>query len=107
MYPEHSAKTIRLEHDQYSAVRPCRPSKFCPKCDQLLSAGYVRDIAVEVCVKCRGVWVEASKEKQVLNIQPAVFSLDELKQFKKRYQPTQRSERRGYVPCPQCAALMN
>jgi len=80
---------------------------FCPKCDERLTVGYYRDMEVVYCGLCQGIWVDRFNEKQLLNIKTEIFSIDELRQFRKQYKPWERIDRDGYVPCPICQQLMN
>jgi len=38
---------------------------------------------------------------------PAVFIVDDCKQFSRHYQPMIHQKHSGYVPCPQCSQLMH
>lgn len=79
---------------------------FCPKCKQPLIVAFDRDIEVDTCEKCKGIWVDYVGEKQLLHIKLEVFSIDELKRLRKLYKPLGRIETSGYVPCPVCRELM-
>jgi Zn-finger nucleic acid-binding protein len=79
---------------------------FCPKCKAPLYIAYAHDIEVDYCAQCKGVWVDPVHEKDLLNMQPEVFTLDELKRLRKLYQPLLKVDKSGYVPCPICKELM-
>lgn len=79
---------------------------FCPKCKKPLVVGYDSDVEVDFCEKCNGIWVDHIDEKQLLNIKPEVFSIDELRRLRKLYKPLESINKSGYVPCPICRELM-
>ena len=78
----------------------------CPRCKSSLIIGYDRDVEVDHCEKCEGIWVDLIDEKQLLAIKPDVFSIDELRRLRKLYKPLEHTGRSGYVPCPVCNQLM-
>lgn len=88
---------------------PCSGSKggFCPRCSHSLKVVVQSGAEVDFCPACHGVWVEHLEEKQVLEIKPESFSLDELNRLRKHYVSLGRVEKVCYVPCPVCKALMN
>jgi len=79
----------------------------CPKCSKPLEAVLRDGAEVDLCASCRGIWVEHFEEKQVLEIKPEAFSMDELERLRKHYVPLGRLEKVRYVPCPACNVLMN
>ncbi len=80
---------------------------LCPKCHDPLFVGFDHDVEVDICQKCKGLWVDVIREKDLLEMKPEVFTIDELKRLRKLYQPLPRSEKSsGYVPCPVCRILM-
>ncbi|MBN1870439.1 MAG: zf-TFIIB domain-containing protein [Candidatus Omnitrophica bacterium] len=79
---------------------------LCPKCRKPLVVTFERDIVVDLCEQCHGIWVGRVDEKRLLNVKVESFSMDELSQFRKAYQPWGRMETSGYVPCPVCRELM-
>lgn len=80
---------------------------MCPKCDTALSIALEEGVEVDACPKCQGVWVDDVEEKQVLQMKPDVFSVDELRRLRKIYQPFSRTEKVRYVPCPLCKQRMH
>lgn len=83
-----------------------RHTMFCPKCRKPLAEGYRRDVRVEFCESCQGLWVDPAQEKKLLNITPQVLSVDELKRLRRLYRPSEWLNTSGYVPCPVCRELM-
>ena len=79
----------------------------CPKCGHNLLLVFSKDVEVDVCSQCKGIWVDSVEEKQFLNIKPEVFTVDELRQLGKLYHPLATTEPVKYFPCPICQELMN
>ena len=99
--------------NEYDVAKPERriaqrngQTMLCPKCRKFLVIGYDRDVEVDFCEGCNGIWVDYIHEKQLLNIKPEVFSIDELKRLRKLYKPLEQVHKSGYVPCPICQQLM-
>ncbi|MBF0385791.1 MAG: zf-TFIIB domain-containing protein [Candidatus Omnitrophica bacterium] len=78
----------------------------CPKCKEYLITDYNKNVEIDSCLKCKGVWVDHLEEKDILEIKPAVFTLDEVKRLMKLYKPLEKRQEAGYVPCPICKQLM-
>jgi Zn-finger nucleic acid-binding protein len=79
----------------------------CPKCSSPLTTQALEEGNVDHCKKCRGVWVNVLEEKKVLEIKPAVFTIDELRRLRALYKPFWSQQDTRYVPCPDCGQLMN
>ncbi|HCM42690.1 MAG TPA: zf-TFIIB domain-containing protein [Candidatus Omnitrophota bacterium] len=79
----------------------------CPKCSHPLDVAIEGECEVDVCPSCRGIWVDLAEEKEVLQIQPQVFSVDELRKLRSVYEPLGKTEPARYVPCPLCHEMMN
>lgn len=78
----------------------------CPKCQAKLRTVEQEGAEVDLCEKCGGVWVDRREEKAVLQIKPAVFTLEELRQMRKNYASLGRVEELKYYPCPVCQNMM-
>jgi Zn-finger nucleic acid-binding protein len=63
-------------------------------------------VQTDECPKCGGIWVDCMEEKQVLEMKPAVFTVDELHKLRKIYKPLGRTEEVKYFKCPRCAKFM-
>ena len=81
-------------------------SMLCPKCKASLLVGFDHDVEVDFCEQCKGMWADYIEEKQLLNIKPEVFSIDELRRLRKLYKPLEHKGETGYVLCPVCRQLM-
>ncbi len=79
----------------------------CPKCSQALEVKMEGQCEVDVCSSCRGIWVDLTEEKAVLQVKPEVFSIDELRRLRSVYEPLGRPDPVKYAPCPVCGELMN
>lgn len=79
----------------------------CPKCAMPLMPQALEERNVGHCAGCNGVWVSVLEEKEVLQITPMVFSVDQLRRFRLHYQSVQFPRDTRYVPCPDCGQLMN
>ena len=80
----------------------------CPMCSHITMIPLHEEGAkVDYCPECKGIWVDFAGEKEVLEIRPNVFSLDELKRLRKQYQPVATLEPVRYIHCPVCDELMN
>jgi len=78
----------------------------CPKCKNLLIVAEERDVEVDFCEECKGVWVGYIDEKKILEIKPEAFSIDELRRLRRLFQPEGNKEETGYFSCPVCQKLM-
>jgi Zn-finger nucleic acid-binding protein len=45
----------------------------CPKCGSRLEETHVRDVAVDICVSCRGVWLDCGELEMLLGIGAPLF----------------------------------
>lgn len=79
----------------------------CPKCTVPLMPQALEEGNVGHCAACNGVWVSVLEEKEVLQIMPMVFAVEELRRFRLLYKPAQFPRDTRYVPCPDCGQLMN
>jgi Zn-finger nucleic acid-binding protein len=78
----------------------------CPKCDVEMKVVRHGDVETDECPKCGGIWVDRCEEKDVLRMEPAVFTMDELRDLKKIYKPLGRVEEVKYFKCPRCGRFM-
>lgn len=79
----------------------------CPRCLEPLEIKLKDDVEVDSCARCEGVWVAHVDEKQMLQIKPETFTLDEIRRLRKNYEPYAKKERVQYLTCPECKELMN
>jgi len=91
---------------QEIAVREGHDLK-CPRCKVPLEVALREEVEVDHCPKCEGLWVDFFDEKKVLDIQPAVFTVAELRRFRQIYKPWGKLGKVSYEPCPVCTRLMN
>jgi Zn-finger nucleic acid-binding protein len=79
----------------------------CPKCTTPLYVALCEDVEVDSCPSCHGVWVDVIEEKIILQITPKAFTVEDLRLFRKLYQPPNTVDPARYVPCPVCGKLMH
>lgn len=79
----------------------------CPKCRADLIVALTQGVEVDCCTQCKGVWVDHIEEKQILQMKPDVFTIDELKRLRKLYRSLGKTDPVRYVPCPVCQQLMH
>lgn len=82
-------------------------ARTCPKCSHALRVAVRAEQEVDTCDACGGIWVDLAEEKAILQIQPAVFTVDELRQLRELYEPLGKPDPARYVPCPVCGQLMH
>ena len=78
----------------------------CPKCYVEMNAMRQGGIETDECPKCGGIWVDYLEEKQALQMNPEVFTVDELHNLRKYYEPFGRIEKIQYFKCPRCDEFM-
>lgn len=79
---------------------------ICPKCKIQMQPFKVNSVEVDKCPQCEGVWVDYPDEKQVLDMQPEVFTVEELRNLRQVYQSLGKIEEIKYFACPHCHNLM-
>jgi len=79
---------------------------ICPKCNVEMKAVKEGGVETDECPQCGGIWVDHFEEKQVLEMKPEVFSVDELYRLRKAYKPVGRVEEVKYFKCPRCDRYM-
>jgi len=72
-------------------------SMKCPNCQSDLSKGIYKEIAVETCAKCQGMWFDTQEVDQ---LEDTVFDQDEFKGS------MITNIRNGDKKCPKCEAKM-
>jgi Zn-finger nucleic acid-binding protein len=87
------------------SVKPGSVMK-CPKCDVKMKITMAGEIELDECPKCRGLWVDLAEEKTALKMEPATFTVDELRRLRKVYRPLGRVEKVKYHRCPRCGKFM-
>lgn len=60
---------------------------ICPKCNVEMNIKNEGNIEIIQCPRCEGVWVDNFEEKQVLEMEPAIFTVDELRRLRSMYKP--------------------
>jgi len=78
----------------------------CPKCSVEMKIVSQEGFDIDVCPECKGIWVDNIKEKQALKMQPTVFTMEDLQNFRRLYKPEWRNEEVKYFKCPHCSELM-
>ena len=78
----------------------------CPKCKVEMKILELGGVETDECPKCGGIWVDAIEEKQALEMKPEVFTVDELRNIRRVYEPLGRIEEVKYYKCPRCESLM-
>ncbi len=89
-------------------AKDIQPSELikCPKCDVEMSIINRGGLATDECPSCGGIWVDRMDEKKVLDMEPTVFTVDELRYLRKVYKPEGKVEEVKYFKCPRCASFM-
>ncbi len=72
--------------------------RVCPKCDVPLFLVHFKNIEVDVCPTCRGIWLDAGELEELLR-QTGAGADDPLLQFQK--QPGVAAPKAGHL-CPRC-----
>jgi Zn-finger nucleic acid-binding protein len=78
----------------------------CPKCKVLMEIVLVEGAEIDVCPKCEGIWVDRMEEKAVLEMKPAVFTVDDLRNLRNIYTSPYKREDIKYYKCPRCMKYM-
>lgn len=72
--------------------------RVCPKCDVPLFLARFREVEVDVCPQCRGLWLDAGELEELLR-QTGADATDPLLQF--QHQPGVDAPKAGHL-CPRC-----
>ena len=78
----------------------------CPKCDVKMKIVNRGGVETDECPGCGGIWVDCGEEKQVLEMNPSVFTVEDIENLRKVYKPFGRVEKVKYFKCPRCSKLM-
>ncbi|MFH1837475.1 MAG: zf-TFIIB domain-containing protein [Candidatus Omnitrophota bacterium] len=78
----------------------------CPKCNVTMTTIRLNGAETDECPDCGGIWVDHFEEKQVLEMMPEVFTIEELQNLRKVYKSECRTETIKYVRCPRCGDFM-
>ncbi|MFC1570579.1 zf-TFIIB domain-containing protein [Candidatus Omnitrophota bacterium] len=78
----------------------------CPKCEVKMDLVIRNGVETDECPKCGGIWVDYTEEKQVLEMEPEVFTVDDLRRLRKLYKPMGKMEKVKYFKCPRCGNMM-
>ncbi|MEA3489672.1 MAG: zf-TFIIB domain-containing protein [Candidatus Omnitrophota bacterium] len=78
----------------------------CPKCNVRMKTVIRGGVETDECPECGGIWVDRVEEKQVLEMEPAVFTVDDLRNLRKVYKPEGKIEKVKYFKCPRCGKFM-
>lgn len=79
---------------------------ICPKCNAEMKILEEAGVETDECLQCGGIWVDYFEQKQVLQMEPSVFTVEDLHNLRKIYQPLGRVEEVKYFKCPRCAKFM-
>jgi len=71
----------------------------CPVCGEALAVVGFKDIEMDLCYPCRGVWLDKGELEQLLDKAPRA---GELVKSRKRFSRSVEKPR----PCPECGAAM-
>jgi len=77
--------------------------RVCPKCDVSLFVLHFKDLDVDVCHQCRGLWLDAGELEALLK-QTGATATDPLLKFQK--QPGTKPKGRPHL-CPRCDAALH
>lgn len=78
----------------------------CPKCNVEMKILKQGDVETDECPSCGGIWVDYGEEKQALEMNPSVFTVDDLHNLRRIYKPLGRMEKVKYYKCPHCNNFM-
>jgi len=78
----------------------------CPKCNVGMNKLDVNGAETDECPSCGGIWVDNCEEKQVMEMDPKVFTMEDVKNFRKTYDPEGKAEEVKYYKCPRCDKFM-
>jgi len=78
----------------------------CPKCGGTMNIIKRGSLETDECPGCGGIWIDNMEEKEVLKMEPAVFTVDDLHRLRAVYKPEGREEKVKYFKCPRCGKLM-
>ncbi|MBN1353468.1 MAG: zf-TFIIB domain-containing protein [Candidatus Omnitrophica bacterium] len=78
----------------------------CPKCEVKMEVSKIGTVETDRCPSCGGIWVDRAEEKEALDMKPAVFTVDDLRNLRKIYKPLGRVEKVKYFKCPRCGKFM-
>jgi Zn-finger nucleic acid-binding protein len=78
----------------------------CPKCNVEMNVNKHGSVETDECPTCGGIWVDKFEEKQALEMEPAVFTADDIYNFRKLYKPEGKTEEVRYFKCPKCGEMM-
>lgn len=90
----------------YNKVTFTKSKIKCPKCNVLMRLLNVDDVETDECPKCGGIWVDTEEEKQVLDMRPSVFTVEDMYNFRRIYEPVGKTEKVRYFMCPHCGDPM-
>lgn len=78
----------------------------CPICHRLLKLVLDEGAPVHACERCKGVWVKFVDEKTLMQMQPQILTIDEIRRLRKLYQPVDKLDPGRLRACPVCNELM-
>jgi Zn-finger nucleic acid-binding protein len=59
---------------------------ICPRCGGLMDVETAEDVAVDVCLSCNGVWLDAGELEELKEISKSGFEGDEVEKASERYE---------------------
>jgi Zn-finger nucleic acid-binding protein len=78
----------------------------CPKCNVEMTKHLEEEVETDECPKCGGIWVDKVDEKKALMMNPEFFTVDDIYNFRKMYEPVGKVEPIKYYKCPRCNDMM-
>ena len=78
----------------------------CPKCNVDMKIIKHDNVETDECPSCGGIWVDRVEEKEVLEMEPMVFTADDVNCFRKMYKSVGKQEEIRYFKCPRCQQMM-
>jgi len=82
------------------------PKIKCPKCEINMNIIEQDGVETDECPGCGGIWVDCGEEKEVLRMSPSVFTVEDVRNFKKVYKPHGKIDEVKYYKCPRCGDHM-
>jgi Zn-finger nucleic acid-binding protein len=69
----------------------------CPRCGWLMDIETAEDVAVDVCLKCGGVWLDCGELEKLKGISKAGFEADELAKAEERWEDLMQKDRESVL----------
>jgi Zn-finger nucleic acid-binding protein len=69
----------------------------CPRCGWLMDIETAKDVEVDVCLKCGGVWLDYGELEKLWEISDAGFEGDELAKAEERWEELRQKDRESVL----------